>query len=184
MRAECEISDDHVHPLCKWKTAERLVSKLVTATKAPLRSPERRTKVARWRQITIAQFGFVTNTVLVLTTASIGFAFGQASMLPETPRRAVLIGVVFLGMSGLFALVCSWNRLLDFRLTAQVPRASEQSDLKEARDDAKLITHDLGLQSWCFLRCQLFTFGLGIFIVGVVLGWSLWTGNILLPNQR
>ena len=174
MRADCEIFEDGVHPLSKWKTAERVVRKLMTAKKAPLRSQASRARFVRWREITIAQFGVVTNTVLVLTTASIGFAFGQASTLPQSPRRALLVGVVVLGISGLFALVCSWSRLLDFRLTAQVPRASEQPDLQNVREDAKAITRDLGLQSWCLLKCQLFTFGPGILIVGMAAGWSLW----------
>ena len=183
MRADCEISEDGVHPLSKWKTAELLVRKLMTAKKEPLRSRASRTRYVRWRQITITQFGFVTNTVLVLTTASIGFAFGQASTLPLTLRRALLVGVVVLGTSGLFALMCSWSRLLDFRLTAQVPRASEQPDLNDVRKNAKAMTRELGLQSWCFLKCQLFTFGLGILIVGIVLGCWLWTGNGLPPNR-
>ena len=104
-------------------------------------------------------------------------------MLPQTPRRALLFGVGVLGISVLFALVCSWSRLLDFRLTAQVPRASEQPALKNVREEAKAMTRELGLQSWCFLKCQLFTFGLGIVIVGIVLGWSLWTGNVSPPNR-
>lgn len=181
MRPDCEISENEIHPLSKWKAAEYLVRKLMPAKQVPFQSGANRARFVRWRQITIAQFGFVTNTVLVLTTASIGFAFGQAFMLPQTPRRALLVGVVVLGISGLFALVCSWSRLLDFRLTAQLPRAAEQPDPNNVREDARAMTRELGLQSWCFLKCQLFTFGLGILVVGGALGYSLWTGSTLPP---
>ena len=178
MRSDNEVSGDCVHPMRRWMTAERLVHKLRTGAKAPLRSRERQASFVRWRQVTIAQFGFVTNTVLVLATASIGFALGQAPMFPDSPRRAMLVGVFVLGLSGLFALACSWNRLLDFRLTAQIPRASERSELDTDREVARCISSDLGEQSWCFLKCQLVTFGLGVFIVGAALVCSLWTGDV------
>ena len=161
MKSDCEISEEDVHPVRRWIVAERLVHKL-RETGAQLELPEHRARFSRWQQVTITQFGFVTNTVLVLTTASIGFALGHASTLTQTPRRVLLVGISVLSLSGLFALMCSWNRLLDFRLTAQIPRASEQSALETDREDARCITSDLGVQSWCFLKCQLVTFGMGV----------------------
>lgn len=162
--------------LCgQWKTAEQYVADLKSRTKAPRRTAETRRRFSRWQQTTITQFGFVTNTVLVLTTASIGFAVGRASTLSGGPKYALLVGVIILGASGFLALLCSWNRLLDFRLTAQIARAAEQWELEETRDNARATARKLGDQSWCLLKCQLSTFGLGVFVVAVVLIWSVWT---------
>ena len=155
--------------LCdQWNTAERYVVDLKSRTKAPLRTADTRSRFSRWQQITITQFGFFTNTVLVLTTASIGFAVGQASMLPGCLSYVLLLGIFILGVSGFLALLCSWNRLLDFRLTAQIANASGQCELDDIRDNAKATADRLGDLSWCLLKCQLLTFGLGVFVVVAV----------------
>ena len=181
---------------CLWSTAKRFVkalkpkrfvNALKCGTMGPLqrggtrrrrrRNAESRVRFTRWQKTTIAQFGFVTNTVLVLTTASVGFAFNHAfdhaSTLSYELKCALIVGIVFLGLSGFFALLCSWNRLLDFRLTTQITRASERHDLRKCTERAREITDELGDQSWCLLGCQLFTFGVGILIVAVTLFCSM-----------
>ena len=175
---------------CLWSTANKFVKTLKCSTKRPprraagatprrrRRNAEGRVRFARWQTTTIAQFGFLTNTVLVLTTASVGFAFGyafdHASKLSYDLKCALTVGILVLGLSGLFALLCSWNRLLDFRLTTQITGASEQHDLRNLTAQARVTTRELGDQSWCLLGCQLFTFGVGILIVAMTLFCSLW----------
>ena len=177
---------------CLWSTAKRFVKVLKCGTTGPpqpgwpprrrrRRNTESRVRFARWQKTTITQFGFLTNTVLVLTTASVGFAFNHAfdhaSTLSYELKCALIAGIASLGLSGFFALLCSWNRLLDFRLTTQIVRASEQHDLEKLTKRARITTRELGDQSWCLLGCQLFTFGVGILIVAVTLFCSLWNGN-------
>ena len=173
---------------CLWSTATKFVKALKCGTMGPLqrggtrrcrrRNAESRVRFARWQKTTIAQFGFVTNTVLVLTTASVGFAFNHAfdhvSTLSYELKGALIVGIVFLGLSGLFALLCSWNRLLDFRLTTQITRAPERHGLRKCTEQAQKIARELGDQSWCLLGCQLFAFGVGILIVAVTLLCSMW----------
>ena len=173
---------------CLWSTAKKFVKTLKCSTMRPLRrgvtprfrrrNAEGRVRFSRWQTTTIAQFGFLTNTVLVLTTASVGFAFNyifnHVSTLSDELKYALTAGILILGLSGLFALLCSWNRLLDFRLTTQITRASEQHDLRNLTAQARVATRELGDRSWCLLGCQLFTFGVGIIIVAVTLFFSLW----------
>ena len=115
---------------CLWFTATKFARILRCSARPPQRGGTRRSRrrnadsrgrFVRWQTTTIAQFGFLTNTVLVLTTASIGFAFNHAfapaSTLGYELKCVLTAGIVSLGLSGLFALLCSWNRLLDFRLT-------------------------------------------------------------------
>ena len=111
----------------QWKAAKRHVIDLRCRTKDQWQTPDSRQRFSRWQQITITQFGFVTNTVLVLTTASMGFAVGQVRTLIGCQKYVLLIGLIVLGAAGILALLCSWNRLLDFRLTAQIARAFRET---------------------------------------------------------
>ena len=74
-------------------------------------------RFVRWQQRTQTQLGFVNNTVLALTTASLGFAATRE--LSGWPQCFLWLGIVALVASVSLALICAWNRLSDFRETTK-----------------------------------------------------------------
>ena len=115
----------------------------------------------------ITQLGFVNNTVLALTTASLGFAADRD--VGGALQCLLWLGILLLGASVFFALRCAWNRLCDFRETAQLARRrmpiAEETELRRK-------TKERGECTWKLLRGQLLTFGIGVLfvVVAVALG--------------
>ena len=121
-------------------------------------------RFVRWQQVTIGQLGFTNNTVLVLTTASLGFTFAHAS--PDGGWRGCVLwfGIGLLGLSVFFALWCALNRLWDFRETAQIAKG-DMAEFEKAA--ARRETKRLGDRTWGLLYCQLGTFGLGLLLLAL-----------------
>ena len=128
---------------------------------------EENPRFVRWQGRTITQLGFVNNTVLALTTASLGFA--ASSDVDGVPQCLLWLGMVLLGASVVFALRCAWNRLCDFRETARLARGrmriAEETELRRK-------TRERGDCTWRLLKGQLLTFGIGALfvVVAVALG--------------
>ena len=104
--------------------------------------------------------GFVNNTVLALTTASLGFAVSttasgvtQGSLWPAVLS---LLGSVF------FALCCAANRLTDFRESAQLARGK---GTRAERCELRRKNRRRGECTWVLLKLQLISFGLGAVLV-------------------
>lgn len=129
----------------------------------------------RWQGRTLTQLGFVNNTVLGLTTASLGFAVSRE---PSGWAQVVQwLGVACLAASVGLALWCAWNRLSDFRETAQLARRRmsipERAELKRANKKRQERT-------WTLLRWQLSAFALGVLLVVVAVApW--WPGPPTAP---
>ena len=104
-------------------------------------APETDPAYIRWRKIMITQFGFVNNVALILTAPTIGLAVSKAQELSGEWKFGLFCGVVSLMLSGLFALLCAFTRLLDFRLTAQIAATVEETKdkdgTKKQRDETK-----------------------------------------------
>ncbi len=150
--------------------------------------PETNPSFIRWQKITITQLGFLNNVVLVLTVPSIAFALNKAPEFSGGWKYALLCGVTLLMLSGVFALVYAFTRLLDFRLTAQIvamrretaKRGSpngeaakvneEQNDQNrntaiELLDRSRTTSEHLSDRTWSSLRWQLLLFSVGVGVV-------------------
>ena len=124
-------------------------------------------RFVRWQQRTQTQLGFVNNTVLALTTASLGFAASRESS--GWSQCFLWLGIVALVVSLGLALVCAWNRLSDFRETTKLARGKMTPDeATELRSKNK----ERGESTWDLLRGQLIAFGIGalLVLVAVALG--------------
>ena len=116
----------------------------------------------RWQQITRDQFTSIANLVLALATGLLAF---QSTLLLDHKFTSccaygfAITSLLFLAASVVFALLCSVNRLCDFRLTTKIARhrEEEKTDLEELRDEA----NSLGSFSWVLFWFQLTLFGLG-----------------------
>ena len=139
----------------------------------PSMSTEGNPRLVRWQGHTVAQLGFVNNTVLALTTASLGFAVSREAS--GWTQVSLWVGVAFLLTSVLFALCCARNRLHDFRESAQLARS--KMSLAERRE-RRIKNRKRGECTWVLLDCQLATFALGALLVVVAaVPWSKLTGG-------
>ena len=136
----------------------------------------------RWQTIAISQLGYAVGLVLSLATATLGFAatvirdpayspscWGKISMLAA-------FGSLVLSISS--GLLCTINRLCDFRKTRSIARDREDWEeqgtakddidrrLKTRRDE----TRRLGERSWVLFCCQAATFVLGFGALILALG--------------
>ena len=116
-------------------------------------------RFVRWQGRLLTQLGAVNNTVLVLTTASLGFAVtmkSPGSQCALSLGTALLVGSVFL------AVGCALSRLWDFRMTLKVTRV----DLNESkREKARGWAEFLGCVTWWLLHLQLATFATGVVLL-------------------
>ena len=121
-------------------------------------------RFVRWQGRLIAQLGFVNNTVLVLTTASLGFAVSRESCGWQRCMR--WLGILCLAASVCLALWCALNRLCDFRQTVRLARGqlSVADETKVRRKN-----RDRGELTWTLLRLQLVTFAVGAILAAVAL---------------
>ena len=120
----------------------------------------RHSRVVRWQGRSIAQLGFVNNTVLALTTAAIGFAVSRESS--GWRWWPLVIGIVCLVMSAGLALWCAVNRLQDFRESAELARGRMGivEGVERRRKNRKR-----GNRTWTLLYWQLGTFAAGALLV-------------------
>lgn len=176
--------------LCLWKEAKLLSRCLRDARRDSNNSEEDENAIAkrpseansnfiRWQETTIGQFGFANNVVLVLTAPSVGFALGRAPASSGIWECILFVGVCVLMLSGVFALLCTYTRLLDFRLTAQIAatkkvvKAKKQGgkaveELRELIRQSRDTCEYLGCRSWLYLERQMLLFGFGTTTVTVV----------------
>ncbi len=112
-------------------------------------------RFVRWQGRLLTQLGAVNNTVLVLTTASLGFAVKMES---PGSQCALCLGTALLVGSVFLAVGCALSRLWDFRMTVRVTRVDlDESKRENARDWAEF----LGCVTWWLLHLQLATFATG-----------------------
>jgi hypothetical protein len=131
----------------------------------------------RWQAITIAQLGFVSNLILTLAVAALGFALTLVKdndvIASSCWARCVLVfSIIGLAISLALGIWCALNRLADFRMTAQIARgretlptmtseqgnAGKEEELAERREEVK----KLGNRTWTLFYWQVSTFAAGI----------------------
>ena len=122
----------------------------------------------RWQRITIDQFGYTLNLVLTFTVAALGYWFvlltDDAFAPGSSAKCAMMVSLLGLGAAGICGLLCSYNRLEDFRGTAKRARNGPNS-----QTEGKAYLDELGRRSWVLLRVQLVAFALGVLFLGVAL---------------
>jgi hypothetical protein len=125
-------------------------------------------KFPRWQKITIDQFGYTLNLILTFTIAALGYWFlllKDAGFAPASSAKCIMIlSLLSLSFSAICAIICSINRLWDFRGTAQRARddSSPEAPTKDHLDR-------LGRVSWRLLYFQLLGFTLGTVLLAVSL---------------
>jgi hypothetical protein len=113
----------------------------------------------RWQKVTIDQLSYCTNLTLVLAVAALGYALTfakDADFISGKERCSLavllLIGLLGLSVSVLCGLLCTLNRLHDFRETAQRAKDSPDAVSKEESDQMGKVTWRLFYaQTWAFL---------------------------------
>lgn len=179
-------------PVCLWKKAQQLSRCLrdgrrdsrkeprVDEAPIAIATPETDSRFIRWQETRIAQFGFANNVVLVLTAPSVGFALDKAPEFSGVSKCFLFIGVLVLILSGASALLCTYTRLLDFKLTAQIAATKKEIARANKHGGAtvekleKLVCRSratcdhLGDESWCYIELQMLLFGIGATIIAIV----------------
>lgn len=130
----------------------------------------------RWQSNRITQFGHVTNLILTLATASLGFALTLLKD-PRIGRLSCLwlLAVVTLLGSIAVGIWCSINRLDDFRETAKIAgerERMEEGNFTRNEIDARLehlreANRRQGERTWTLFYWQIGTFGAGIMFLVV-----------------
>lgn len=118
----------------------------------------------RWQGRAIQQMGFLNNLLIGLTTGLLAFqtqiAFDKDVALSNCEKWFVILSLSFLFLSLVLGLYLAWNRLNDFRLTAQVARKREKDD-REGISDKRQEYKVLGRRTWVCIWLQAITFAFG-----------------------
>jgi hypothetical protein len=135
----------------------------------------------RWQSNTQAQLGYAIGLILSLTTASLGFAVVLLRRLLNPLECVtsvfVALSIVVLVASGAIAIVCTINRLCDFRQTTAIARDREtwqranEPDIDGRLHDRRAETNKLGKRTWNLFWWQIgtFAFGVGMLVIGILL---------------
>lgn len=121
-------------------------------------------RLVRWQGITREHFSSVSNLVLGLATGMLAFLVKTPSDLKTTDGCLLALSVtslVLLASSVAVAISCAYNRLRDFRKTAQIARQRSNGEPVPTGD--RLEAKVLGEISW-----RLFGWQLGLFASGVL----------------
>jgi hypothetical protein len=125
----------------------------------------------RWQDISIHQLGAVNNLFIGLATGLLAFqtqlAFDQEVNLLPWETLIMAASLIFLFLSILVGCYLAWNRLSDFRLTAQIARKREKDqrgDIAELRCKSKY----LGNLTWSLIQWQAVLFALGSLVLLIV----------------
>ncbi|MFA5601958.1 MAG: hypothetical protein WDA06_15285 [Phenylobacterium sp.] len=144
----------------------------------------RQERVVRWDKYRIEQMSFTNNLFIGFSIAFLSFFVTKTEL---TFHRCSLLcciqilTVVFVGLSFLSGTLLTINRLKDFRQTARLTKRKKRKyehenniecsknirRLKYQIVKLKRETNELGENTWCFLRCQVWTFFAGV-ITGVL----------------
>ena len=125
---------------------------------------ENNDRFVRWQQITRQQVSGAINLILGLATGLVAF---QARLLLDNKlggacsKRLGIAAMTILGLSILFGIWCTLNRLADFRLTTRVTKLGDKpaEDAKALRGKARA----RGKKTWALFGAQL-----GVFAIGTV----------------
>jgi uncharacterized membrane protein YcjF (UPF0283 family) len=118
----------------------------------------------RWQGRTLVQMGYTINTLLIITTATIGFTVSY--LLTELKTKDFHYYTILAGVGVLFfcAITTLWliiNRLKDFRHTTK----------KANREPTEVDTVKLGERTWCLFYSSVVLFVIGE--IAIVIGFAI-----------
>ena len=121
----------------------------------------------RWQGRTIEQLGFVNNLLIFLATGMLAFQIQLAIReisFTILNKCIIVLSMLLIFISLILGCYLAWNRLLSFRITAQVARKMEtgkREDIEDLRDKVKT----LDKRTWWLLPVQTVSFGLGALLL-------------------
>ena len=136
----------------------------------------------RWQSIAINQLGYANGLILTFAAASLGFALGIIKDVRYVPgcwsKAFMLLSCVSLLLSVSLGLVCIFNRLSDFRLTARIARVRETQERdgavselnSQSLEELRMKVKKVGENTWRLFLWQLGTFVLGVLALVVAFG--------------
>jgi hypothetical protein len=135
----------------------------------------------RWQGISIQQLGYSINLILAFAAAALGFAFNllKDPCFPTFCWSKTLFSssLLLIGISVMLGLLCTVNRLCDFRKTTRIARCREQycrdgkpeTEIDSLLDEHRKETKRLGERTWNLFYGQVAAFGLGMLFLLVSL---------------
>lgn len=123
----------------------------------------------RWQFISINQFSYVVNLLIVLSVSTVGFSVSllfKNEFLPVDRSKFLFTGALFTQLFSLvFGFWCNIYRLNNFRLTMDIARKRELG--AESHDLACLRqkTEKLGKEIWLIFWWQFVMFCVGILML-------------------
>ncbi len=126
-------------------------------------------RFAKWRLITIEELGKIINLILGISTATLGF---QINLLTSSKNLNLYtfnfkISGFFIFVSIVLGLITSFNRLVDFRLTAKLLKKRIDKDDKIEIYQLKEKLSMIGERTWKLFAAQTATFLVGLTILFV-----------------
>jgi len=123
----------------------------------------------RWQGRTIEQLGFVNNLLIFLATGILAFQVQLAISIREVffsilDKYTIVLSTLLIFISLMLGCYLAWNRLLSFRLTAQVARKRETGK-KEGIEDLRNKVRTIDKRTWWLLLAQTVSFGLGALLL-------------------
>ena len=141
-------------------------------------------RVVRWDKYRIEQMSFTNNLFIGFGIAFLSFFVAKTELVFHRCYFLCCIQIltaILVGLSFLSGTLVTINRLKDFRQTARLTkkrkRKYEHENNIECSKNIRRLRHqivkleretrELGDNTWCFLRCQIWTFFVGV-ITGVL----------------
>ena len=122
----------------------------------------------RWQEKRIEQLSFVNNLLIFLATGMLVFQVQLAVRgvsFTALDRWIIVPSTLLIYISLILGCYLAWNRLVSFRITAQVSRKRE-TEKEEAVKKLRAETKTLDKRTWCLLRAQIVSLVLGtLFLV-------------------
>ena len=121
----------------------------------------------RWQGRTIEQLGFVNNLLIFLTTGMLAFQVQLAVKevsFTILDKCIIVLSTLLIFLSLVLGCYLAWNRLLSFRITAQVARKRETGK-REGIDNLRDKVKTIDKRTWWLLPTQTVSFGLGALLL-------------------
>lgn len=121
----------------------------------------------RWQGRTIEQLGFVNNLLIFLATGMLTFQIQLAIRevsFTILDKCTIMFSILLIFASLMLGCYLAYNRLLSFRLTAQVARKREtgkREGIEDLRNEVKILDQ----RTWCLLSAQILSFGSGALLL-------------------
>jgi amino acid permease len=130
-------------------------------------SANKKQSFIRWQERTMKQLGYVNDLLIALSIGLIAFqtqlVIGQESF-NILNKVIISLSLLLILLSILLGCYVAWNRLLSFRLTAQIARKRETNQrarIDELRDEVKIKDE----RTWWYLHAQAVSFGVGALLL-------------------